>query len=208
MTLRVVGAGVGRTGTRSLATALEFLLDAPCYHMTEVFAHPEHVPVWLAATRGEPVDWKALFSGYAAAVDWPAAAFWPELHETFPDALVLLSVRDPEAWWRSADETIFPVVRREPPADPAFMVEWHAMIRELLGARFTSVLGESNAAIAAFERHNALVRRTVPAERLLEWRPGDGWEPLCSALGLPVPDAPFPHVNTREEWRARDADGG
>ena len=87
MTLRVVGAGLGRTGTMSLKLALERLLGAPCYHMAEVFVHPEHVAVWHAAARGEPVDWHALFAGYAAAVDWPVGSFWPEVSAAFPDAL-------------------------------------------------------------------------------------------------------------------------
>src|SRR5690348_10458482 len=106
MSLRVIGAGCGRTGTMSLKLALERLLGAPCYHMVEVFAHPEHVPDWHAAALGNMPDWNALFAGYAAAVDWPASAFWPELSAAFPDALVVLSVRDAQSWWQSAHETI------------------------------------------------------------------------------------------------------
>ncbi|HEY0486691.1 MAG TPA: sulfotransferase [Mycobacteriales bacterium] len=202
MTLQVIGAGMGRTGTNSLKLALERLLGAPCYHMREVFTHPEHVPVWHAAVRGEPVDWDALFEGYAATVDWPAAAFWPELVRAYPDALVLLSVRDTaDAWWRSADATIFQGLRREPPAD-AGPAEWHAMVRELLAHRFTPDLDDAAAAMAAYEQGNAAVRAGVPAERLVEWRTGEGWEPLCAALGLPVPDEPFPHTNTTAEFQA------
>ena len=59
--------------------------------------------------------------------------------------------------------------------------------------------------IAAFERHNAEVRREVPAARLLEWRASDGWEPLCKALRVPVPAEPLPHVNSSEEFHARVA---
>src|SRR5579862_5982463 len=106
--MRVVGAGLGRTGTHSLKIALERLLGAPCYHMVEVFAHPEHVPAWRGAALGQMPDWHALFDGYAATVDWPSAAFWPELSEAFPETLVVLSVRDAEAWWQSASQTIFP----------------------------------------------------------------------------------------------------
>src|SRR5207237_6118209 len=93
MTLRVVGAGVGRTGTMSLKLALERLIGAPCYHMLEVFPRPAHFGLWTAAARGKPVDWNALFAGFAAAVDWPASAFWPELAAAFPDSIILLSTR-------------------------------------------------------------------------------------------------------------------
>lgn len=195
--LRVVGAGVGRTGTLSLKLALERLLGAPCYHMAEVFGKPEHVSLWLAATRGRPPDWHALLRGYAAAVDWPASAFWPELAEAFPDALVLLSVRDADSWWRSANGTIFPATEHAP-SD-----QWREMIDGLFASRFTSAIRDREASVAAFERHNADVRARVPARRLLEWRPGDGWAPICRRLGLPIPGEPFPHVNTTAEFLGR-----
>lgn len=196
MTLRVVGAGVGRTGTLSLKVALERLLGGPCYHMAEVFAHPEHVVVWRDAALGRMPDWRQLFAGYHAAVDWPACAFWPELSEAFPDALVLLSVRDADSWWRSASGTIFPSARRaEGP--------WREMVEALFAKRFTAALDDRDACVAALERHNAEVRRRVPAGRLLEWRASEGWEPLCAALGVPVPAEPFPRVNTSEEFQAR-----
>ena len=72
MTLRVVGAGLGRTGTHSLKLALEQLLGGPCYHMVEVFGRPDDIAVWQDAVDDEPVDWNALMHGYAASVDWPA----------------------------------------------------------------------------------------------------------------------------------------
>src|SRR5579859_522535 len=122
MDLEVVGAGLGRTGTHSLKLALERLLGAPCYHMVEVFAHPEHVPAWHSAALDKMPAWNEVLAGYAAAVDWPASAFWAELSEAFPDALVVLSVRDPEDWWRSAHETIFTAIDQVPSP------EWRDMI--------------------------------------------------------------------------------
>jgi len=197
MALRVVGAGLGRTGTNSLKVALERLLGMPCYHMIEVFRNPEHVTVWHAGARGQMPDWDTLFAGFGAAVDWPAAAFWPELSAAFPDALVLLSVREPQSWWQSASETIFPTIREQTGT------AWHAMVNDLFTARFTMAIDDRATAIATFERHNARVRATVPAHRLVEWRAADGWGPLCTALGMPVPSEPFPHTNTRADWQAR-----
>src|SRR5579862_9203465 len=107
MELAVVGAGVGRTGTHSLKLALEQLLGAPCHHMTEVLAHPDQVPAWIEAIDGGRVNWSALLASYTSLVDWPGASFWPELVAANPGALVLLSVRDPESWYRSASNTIF-----------------------------------------------------------------------------------------------------
>ncbi|HZO91909.1 MAG TPA: sulfotransferase [Chthonomonadaceae bacterium] len=200
MDLRVIGAGLGRTGTHSLKLALERLLGAPCYHMVEVFAHPEHVSAWHSAAEGRMPDWHTLLAGYAAAVDWPAGAFWPELSEAFPDALVVLSVRDPQSWWESAHNTIFQAIPSRPPDS-----DWRKMIDAMMTNRFTSALDDPQACIAAFERHNARVRETVPRERLLEWNVAEGWAPLCAALGVPIPEEPFPRTNTREEWLARRA---
>ena len=198
MSLKVVGAGLGRTGTHSLKLALERLLGEPCYHMLEVFGKPEHVPLWHQAALGTMPDWDKLFAGYGAAVDWPAAAFWQVQSEAFPDALILLSTRDTESWWKSCDNTIFQVFRT---ADDQMPPEWTAMIKELF-RRFAGDTLDEASAVAAYERHNAHVRATAPSDRLLEWHPGDGWEPICNALGVPIPDTPFPHANTTDDFRA------
>ncbi len=203
MALRVVGAGVGRTGTESLKLALERLLGAPCYHMLEVMQHREWFRYWAAAGRGEMPPWDEVFTGYAACVDWPAAAFWPEISAAYPDALVLLSTRaSAEEWYRSARATIFAI-------DPVQMAARTGAGEDFFTGffdRFTRDVGDPHAAIAAYEAHNQRVRETVPASRLLEWQPGDGWAPICSAIGVPVPHEPFPHVNTTEMFlqRARD----
>jgi hypothetical protein len=201
MGLSVVGAGLGRTGTHSLKVAFEQLLGGPCYHMLEVLGRPDRVAVWAAAARGDEPDWTEFLSGYTATVDWPAAAFWAELTASAPDAIVVLSVRDSGAWWKSASETIFAVLARgAPPDDPGAVGEL-AMINEIFERRFTLGWNDRDTAIAAYEAHNDKVRASVPADRLVEWRPGDGWEPLCAALGLAVPADPFPHVNTTADFR-------
>ena len=197
--LRVVGAGLGRTGTHSLKLALEQLLGAPCYHMVEVLGHPEAVPRWRDAIAGKP-RWDEIYAGYAAAVDWPTSAFWRDLMRAAPDATVLLSVRDADSWWTSASHTIFESMQRMESDDP--VPGFGDMVTALLTERFTPHWTDRSEAIAAYERHNDAVRAAVPSDRLLEWHPGDGWAPLCAALDVARPDDPFPHVNTTEEFRA------
>ena len=199
LSLRVVGAGLGRTGTQSLKLALERLLHAPCYHMLEVIAHPEAVPRWRDAIAGAP-RWDEIYAGYGAAVDWPTSAFRRELMDAAPGAVVLLSLRDPDAWWTSASRTIFESMQRAAPDLP--VADFGGMVTALLTERFTPRWWDRSEAIAAYERHNDAVRAAVPPARLLEWRPGDGWGPLCRVLEAPVPDEAFPHVNTTEEFRA------
>ena len=202
MALQVVGAGLGRTGTHSLKLAFEQLLGGPCYHMLEVLGRPDQALTWAAAVRGKEPDWAEFLAPYVATVDWPAAAFWRELSGVAPDAVVVLSVRDDaEAWWKSANDTIFAVLSRgAPPDNPGAATEL-AMINELIEKRFTPEWMIPERAMAAYQAHNEAVRATVPADRLVEWRPGDGWAPLCAALNLPVPSEPFPHVNTSAEFR-------
>lgn len=201
MSLRVIGAGVGRTGSTSLKLALEKLLGGRCYHMYEVFRHPHHVPIWHEAVRGRPPsDWDVIYGEFVAAVDWPTAAFWRPLMEAYPDALVILSLRtDAEEWFASAGSTIGKMMERRPERR---LKQWHAMATDLLRTTFTSVPFEHDAATSAYERHNAAVRDGVPAARLLEWHVADGWAPLCERLRLPVPDEPFPRTNTKDEFLA------
>ncbi len=199
MALKVIGAGLGRTGTHSLKIALEKLLGGTCYHMVEVFQHPEHMPLWLEAARGTLKDWSWLGDNYTAEVDWPASAFYKELMEEYPDALVLLSTRSPESWWKSASNTIF---KREGLTNP----EFEAWIGELFQRRFVDIR-DPEVAKAAFVRHNEEVIATVPAERLVVWTATDGWAPICNALNIPIPDEPFPLTNTTEEFQARRTAG-
>jgi hypothetical protein len=204
MALRVVGAGVGRTGTLSLKTALEQLVGEPCYHMLEVFSHPEHVAFWREAAEGGKVDWTGTLDGYGATADFPACLFWQEILDANPDAVVVLSTRkDSGTWWESASQTIFAIDGSHIPPE---MTEWFEMWRGVATARFTHDWTDEVASRAAYDRHNAEVRASVPADRLVEWEPGDGWGPLCGSLGLPEPAEPFPHLNTREDFPKVDED--
>jgi hypothetical protein len=170
--------------------------------MIEVLGRPDQRDTWAAATRGERVDWATFLAPYRATVDWPAAAFWRDISDVAPQAVVVLSVRDSDAWWNSASETIFAVLARgAAPDDPAGLDELE-MIKALIEQRFTPNWRDRDGAIAAYEAHNARVRAEVPPDRLVEWRPGDGWGPLCAALGMAEPSEPFPHLNTTSDFRA------
>ncbi|MDE0008723.1 MAG: sulfotransferase family protein [Gammaproteobacteria bacterium] len=205
--LAVIGAGFGRTGTLSLKQGLERLGFDACYHMAEVATHPEHADLWLRAWHGEDV-WDTLFAGYRAAVDWPAAAFWPRLMERYPDAKVLLSLRDSESWFKSSSSTIFQSMehaRRSPDERLRTRLKMaNEIIRE---GTFGSRLMDRDHAIAIYEANVVKVRAEVPADRLIEFQASDGWKGLCEPLGLPEPNEPYPWVNTSEEfldrWRNR-----
>lgn len=198
MSLQVVGAGVGRTGTHSLKLALERLCGGRCHHMMEMFGNEEQMAGWTAGLTGAGVDWSALLADYAAICDWPGAFVWRELAAANPDALVLLSVRDPEAWYKSASNTIFLAINGPEGAEPD---PWMQTVVRALGERFSDDFTNPTAMMDAMVRHNDAVRAEVPAERLLEWRVTDGWEPICERLGVPVPEEPFPVTNSTKEFR-------
>src|SRR5947208_7864431 len=119
MAIQVIGAGLGRTGTLSLKAALEELGFGPCYHMIELITHPEQVVYWEAASAGQPVDWDALFAGYQAVVDYPGCRYYRELMRHYPEAKVILTVRDPETWYESCMATIYQAGRPAPGQDPS-----------------------------------------------------------------------------------------
>ena len=199
MGLEVIGAGFGRTGTMSLKLALEKLGHGPCYHMVEAMKRPAHDTVWQVAADGGPVDWDRLFGGFRSAVDWPAAAFWPVLIDKYPRARVILTTRDPESWFRSMSSTIFPVVLSRPARDK---VDHRRMVRSVIVRNtFENRTGEKGFVLDVFRRNTERVLREIPAGRLLHYRLGDGWKPLCEFLGAAVPDAPFPHVNDTAAFR-------
>ncbi|MBV8076406.1 MAG: hypothetical protein JO284_08415 [Planctomycetaceae bacterium] len=207
MPIQVIGAGLGRTGTLSLKAALEELGFAKCYHMVEVLARMDDARTWDAAARGEPVDWDRLFSGYRATVDLPGCVFYRELLEKYPEAKVILTVRDPERWYDSARQTIY-FARNAFPRWAAVlkprMRVFQRMIDRLWDGMFRGRFEDRAFAIDAFNRHNEQVRRDVPADRLLVYEISQGWGPLCAFLGVPVAEGkPFPHLNDAAEFRAR-----
>jgi len=216
--VKVIGAGFGRTGTRSLKAALEDLGFGPCYHMSEVIAEPSRVRQWLDVGEGRRSDWDEIFAGYHSALDWPAASYWRELAEHHPGAKVILTVRDPAQWYTSISETIFAgalaerrklplrrrVVRRLIALRAPDFALYPRMARATVFDRiFDGRIGDRDHVIEVFERHVAEVKAAIPPERLLVFAPGDGWEPLCAFLGVPVPDEPYPQTNDRAEWQRK-----
>lgn len=199
MALELIGAGFGRTGTLSMKAALERLGLEPCYHMIEAFGHPEHAGDWATAILGGPFDPETLLAGYPATVDFPACVLWRRLHEHYPTAKVLLTVRPAEAWWKSFSNTIGPTSRDFVPED-----ESQQGIRRLFDAIGLAVFGDPGLdrerCIEVYERHNEAVQSGIPTDQLLVYEVGSGWDPLCEFLGLPVPDEPYPHTNTSEEF--------
>jgi hypothetical protein len=182
-----------------LKLALAELLGGPCYHMPEVRERSDDPDVWADEYQGRPPDWDAFFAGYEASLDWPAAPFWPEVSVTFPDAVILLSVRDPDSWWTSASNTIFPALATyfapDAPDDG-----WTGMGRGMMTS-FTAEWQNESAAKAAFLAHNDRVRATAPADRLAEWNAGDGWESICAALGGRTRPSVPPHEHHRRNPR-------
>jgi Sulfotransferase domain len=203
MGLSVIGAGFGRTGTLSLKGALEQLGFAPCHHMAEVLGNPEQLPHWQRAAQGEAVDWNRLFADYRASVDWPSAYFWRELAEAFPDAKVLLSTRDADAWYQSFSNTILNLVANIDRIENPHIRATIEMGGSLVGAGvFDGRADDPEHAKMVFRAHEEKVRMTIPAERLLVFDVREGWEPLCAFLGVPVPDTPFPRLNDAEQFKA------
>lgn len=204
MTLKVIGAGFGRTGTLSLKFALEKLGFDKCYHMMELFGHPDHVEQWRRAGRGEAVDWDALYQGYQATVDWPSCNFYEVHMRHFPDAKVILSERDPDKWYESVMNTIYPSSRAMREAGDPATRPWTDMAFELIwDGLFSGRMDDKDHVIGVYLAHNRRVRDVVPRERLLVFEAAQGWEPLCAFLGCPVPDDPYPRVNSTEEFLAR-----
>lgn len=216
--MRLIGAGLPRTGTLTQKVALESLGFDPCYHWVNVIADLDQVGVWNRALDGEG-PWDEVFAGFQASVDWPGGYFWHELMDHYPDAKVLLSVRDAEKWEPSFRETIWNmcfggsvlnlVSRARAQVDPQWDRYLQLVDRMFWGEQGTFAAGHETPTqmMEQFEAHNELVKASVPADRLLVWSVTEGWEPLCEFLEVPVPSQPLPHVNDRETFLGRVIDG-
>ena len=207
-----------RTGTLTQKVALEMLGFGPCYHMVDVLADLDQARLWQRALDGE-APWERIFAGFNSTVDWPGGYFYRELMAVYPEAKVLLSVREPQAWERSMRETVWAVrhgeslVRLLSSAQAHVNPQWRGfleMIDRLVWegeGTFASGHAEPQQLIDTMIRHNREVEGNVPPERLLVWSVEEGWERMCEFLEVPVPQQPFPHVNDRTEFLNRVIDG-
>ncbi|HYL59113.1 MAG TPA: sulfotransferase [Candidatus Acidoferrales bacterium] len=204
MPLKVIGAGFGRTGTLSLKNALEKIGYGPCYHMMEVFSRPEHVAMWHRLAFEHSMDWDLLFRDFNATVDWPAARWWREMAVHFPTAKVLLSVRDPEAWYKSMNDTIYQAMKRPVPdgLPEPFRLQNEMVQKAIVKETFDNRFEDKAYAIEVFNRHNQAVRDAIEPARLLVFDVREGWVPLCRFLQVPVPDEPFPRLNDTASTQA------
>jgi hypothetical protein len=205
MPLKVIGAGLPRTSTLSLKLALEQLGFGPCFHMTEMIAHPELMTLWADKLTGKSLDWDDVLKGYHSITDGPGCFVYKELMERYPDAKVILSLRTAESWWESALATVMsansPANRKVNLPNAEEFMEKMQIVLQAAGGGIKWDGSDREGAIAAFERHNAEVQRFVPKERLLVFKAEDGWEPLCRFLGAPVPGTPYPRTNSTEDLK-------
>lgn len=215
MSIKIIGTGMGRTGTHSLKLALEELGFGKCYHMAELFQHPEGLVHFENAEKGAPVDWEKLFEGYHSAVDYPVARYYKQIMEKYPDAKLIHTIRDAESWYESASKTIIwaskpslgrilklmiklpfaPELRKQMP-----VLKYNGMLIE---KEFGKDYKNKEAVIDHYNKHNEEVMRIVPKDKLLVFNAKEGWEPLCRFLGVPVPAKPFPKSNSTDEFRNR-----
>lgn len=196
MTLKVIGTGFGRTGTDSMRTALDILGVGPCHHMRALLADEDHKMKWRSrAVTGTP-DWNEIFDSFGACIDWPSAYYWPELIQAYPDAKVLLTWRTAESWWTSFEKTILRAVQSSTETEENAPGSQMISLRVFGGKPLTR-----DHCIAVYEANVARVLAEVPPGRLLVHRLGDGWQPLCVFLGLPVPSDPYPRANSAKSFQ-------
>jgi len=196
--LKVIGTGFGRTGTDSMREALEILGFGPCHHMRGLINDPEHGHLWRSVVAGEAPDWGLLLGGYSSCVDWPSAYYWPQLVETFPQAKVILTWRTAESWWVSFEKTLLPRILSFTETENT------PKSSELIGPRVFHDRPDDRAhCIAVYEENVSAVKENVSAERLLIHKLGDGWEPLCTHLDVPVPDIPYPNSNSTSVFQSK-----
>jgi hypothetical protein len=212
MSLKIIGSGLGRTGTFSLKLALEILGFGKCYHMTELFQNPHGVKFFNDAEKGKSIDWNKLFKDYTSAVDYPVARYYKNIYAKYPDAKVIHTIRDPEQWYRSASATIFPAgnpfswkilklaVHLPFSKEAVKRIPVLMYTRKLSHLEFGKDLKDKEKVISEFNFHTEDVIRTIPKEKLLVFDVRSGWKPLCRFLNVPVPEVPFPVSNSRDEF--------
>ena len=219
MSIKVIGAGHGRTGTHSLKLALEELGFGRCYHMSELLEHPEHIHHWEAIYNGSSVDWDALFDGYQATVDFPGNLCHQKILNHYSDAKVILTVREPESWYNSVRTTTNRVNFNKPwqMLSLGLQLPFSSYLQQLMRVfklsfrywqlAFDGKFKNKAYAIQKYLDYNQTVIDNIPADRLLLYNIRDGWEPLCSFLNVPIPNTEFPHSNDRKSFHQLQRQG-
>jgi hypothetical protein len=211
--MKLIGVGFGRSGTMSLKGALEQLGANPCFHMIDLIMgenKDRDLPYWKKIADGEPVDWHEVFDGWEATVDWPGASRWREMVDAFPDVPVLLNHRDFDGFYKSCENTILAVklaaqageltqdANREPPSP----VLWEVIEKLIWQGDFQGRFQDKEWVRRMYYDRIEEIKGYVSPDRLIVWELGkDGWEPLANALGVPVPEEPFPHLHDTNEFR-------
>lgn len=197
--MKVIGVGVGRTGTNSLKLAINQLGFGPCHHMEAVLHNmPAQVPLWSAALNGK-ADWESIYAGFESAVDWPTAGFFRDLVNVYPSARFVLTLRNPETWADSFAATIYKLLAGRDQGPPE-MKAWLDMADGVIAKTGFPAGLDLEGLVAGFVAHNEAVKATIPANRLLVFEVKEGWGPLCEFLDAPVPGEAFPRTNDREEF--------
>ena len=201
MRLEVIGPGFGRTGTTSLKAALNELGLGPCYHMMEVYENDGHIELWAAAINGAPLAVDTIFDHYRSVADWPACSFWKELKAANPAAKIVLTRRNPDAWFESMTNTILQALRTE--SDDEQLNRWRVSTRKLIFEQTFGDRFDRDHMVSVMRAHEDDVVASCRPDELLVFDVADGWGPLCAFLDVPVPVTPFPRANTAGEFRER-----
>lgn len=204
--LKLINAGLGRTGTTSLKAALERLGFGPCFHMFDIVGSVARLEQWeKIACDGQQPDWEAVFDGYTSAADGPCAIYYRQLMKAFPEAKIILTVRDAESWYQSTYDTLYQFVLKSeanPPEAHSFQSRLYRMTNTLIwNGLFDGRFSDKEYAIRVFRTHNQLVADSVDPGSLLVYDVKQGWEPLCAFLGVDPPPGDFPHVNDTASMR-------
>ncbi|QMU28150.1 sulfotransferase family protein [Adhaeribacter radiodurans] len=215
MSIKIIGAGLPRTGTNTLKESLERLGYNKTYHMKELLVHPENLHHWLTLKETGMTKWEELYNGYEATVDFPGYPWYKEHMKQYPDAKVILTIRPFEKWYTSIYSTIWQ-------AGPQNISQKIAMMSKLLfnphlrsvikcvkfakgtifGVHLQGQFEDKVFAEKIFDKHIADVKAYVPADKLLVYDVSEGWAPLCKFLGVPEPNESFPHLNKKENFKA------
>ncbi|GIJ92711.1 hypothetical protein Asppvi_001989 [Aspergillus pseudoviridinutans] len=220
--MKVLALGYGRTGTRSLRDALLTLGYHHTYHTFDaVYVNPRECKIWLKGLHAKcdgvgkkfgREEFDQLLGHCQAVADMPAAYFAPELIQAYPDAKVILTIRDIDEWHESvkntlqiADSSLISGILGFT-AKILFMPNrWnYPMFQKLNKVLYDGDFKKNGR--KSFEQHYDHVRSLVPPENLLEYHMKDGWEPLCRFLGKPIPAEPVPYINQREGFNKKFRD--